>query len=90
MQAKLEARADEKGGWQDEELGFFYEQIVGESRELEQAIDEAEVAEMADQATPLDWGSVMEEAVDLANYAMMAYAYARRQVDWGTASGGQQ
>lgn len=82
MQAKLESRADEKGGWQDEELDYFVDRLADELAELQAAVEEATVASYANRITAKHWARVMEEAADISNFAMMVHAQARREADW--------
>ncbi len=59
MEKKLRKK-DHKGGWQNEPIGYLFEGIEREKDELE-------------RATGWDRTAALEEAVDVANFAMMIF-----------------
>lgn len=66
MKKKL-ARNAHKGGWRgDPDLLWYHERMIQEAGELLEAIDAHRVASSRETAE-----SIMDEAADVANYAMM-------------------
>lgn len=69
QQEKKLALNDHKGSWELESLGYLLERLEDELRELLRACAHG------------DYRDVIEEAADVANFAMMVADHARRRLE---------
>lgn len=82
MEQKLREN-DARPGWKNSKFGWLLERLITEVKELGVAWMDAEIRkheyESSVKAKALLWSTVIREAADVANFAMMIADNARRQ-----------